>query len=116
MIIPQSWHPLHLTPTHFVVELGSASSAHHLQDVGDGEIDVSLGFAIVILRSFDDNQMGGEIDAPRQRRSRDQNLHHGENERVMMMMMMIMKMMMMMIMKMMMIMMMRLRNGKLDEG
>ena len=49
-------------------------SADHLQDVGDGHVDVSLLLAVVVLGTFDDDQVGGKVDAPSHRRCGDQNL------------------------------------------
>ena len=49
-----------------IVILWPASPPHHLQDVGDGVVDVALGFAIEVLCSFDNHEMGREVDPPGQ--------------------------------------------------
>mmetsp|Transcript_69102 Transcript_69102/g.174214 ORF Transcript_69102/g.174214 Transcript_69102/m.174214 type:complete len:411 (+) Transcript_69102:1084-2316(+) len=66
--------------TGLCVELRPASSAHHLQHVGDREVDVSLELAVVVLRALDDHQVRGEVDPPRQSRCRDQDHDLGLHE------------------------------------
>ena len=72
---PNIWDIRPTTRSYFVVELGPSSSAHHLQDVGDGEIDVSLRFAIVVFRPFNDDQMSGEVHSPGEGWGGDQHLN-----------------------------------------
>ena len=49
------------------VELRPARSPHHLQHVGDREVDVALGCAVVELRALDDHQVCWEVHTPRER-------------------------------------------------
>lgn len=57
-----------------VVVLGPSSTAHHLQHVGDGHVDVAACLAVVELGAFDDNKVRWKVDTPGQCRRRDQNL------------------------------------------
>ena len=43
----------------------TAGAAHHLQHVGDRHVDVPLLLAVVELGALDDDEVGGEVDAPR---------------------------------------------------
>mmetsp|Transcript_86951 Transcript_86951/g.173603 ORF Transcript_86951/g.173603 Transcript_86951/m.173603 type:complete len:250 (+) Transcript_86951:1192-1941(+) len=47
-----------------VVKLRPASTAHHLEHVSHREVDVALLLAIVKLCALDDDEVGGEVDAP----------------------------------------------------
>lgn len=47
----------------------------YLKQVGDGEIDVSSGFAIEELRALHHDQVCGKVDTPRQRRRAHEHLH-----------------------------------------
>mmetsp|Transcript_22063 Transcript_22063/g.63640 ORF Transcript_22063/g.63640 Transcript_22063/m.63640 type:complete len:485 (+) Transcript_22063:714-2168(+) len=60
--------------TCFSVKLWSASTPHHLQHIGDREVDITLELTIIILGTLDDDQMSGKIHAPCQRRRRNQYL------------------------------------------
>lgn len=58
-----------------VAELWSTGSTHHLQHIGDWHVHVTLQFAVVVLGTLDDDQMGWQIDTPRKRCGRNENLN-----------------------------------------
>ena len=58
----------------FVIVLWSPCSSHHLQDVGDRVVNVAMRLPVKELRPLDDDQMGGEVDAPGQSASGNQHL------------------------------------------
>ena len=47
-----------------VIELGTACSADHLQNVGHGEIHIAFLLGVVELGPFDDHETGWEVDPP----------------------------------------------------
>mmetsp|Transcript_111443 Transcript_111443/g.322190 ORF Transcript_111443/g.322190 Transcript_111443/m.322190 type:complete len:382 (-) Transcript_111443:3252-4397(-) len=55
------------------VELRPAGSTHHLQHIRNGEVDVALQLAVVVLGALDDDEVGREVDAPSQRGGADQH-------------------------------------------
>ena len=57
-----------------VVKLRSASTPRHLQDVRNVKVHIALGFAIEELGALDNDEMGGEVDAPGQGCGGDQDL------------------------------------------
>ena len=57
-----------------IVILGAPRPPHHLKNVCDWIINVATQLSIKILCSLDDDQVGGEVDAPRQSAGRYQNL------------------------------------------
>jgi len=58
-----------------VVELWASSTPHHLQYISYREINITFGFSIIIFCSFNNDKMGGEINAPRQSSSGNQYLN-----------------------------------------
>eukprot|EP00962_Isochrysis_galbana_P035030 scaffold11940_cov106-Isochrysis_galbana.AAC.9 len=56
-----------------VVVLRPAGTAHHLQHVSHREVDIPLGLAIEVLGALDNDQVGREVDAPRERRGADKH-------------------------------------------
>ena len=77
-----------------VVELRSTRATHHLENVCNKhppahkyesynmmgartcnrKVDVTTRFSVKVLSSLDDDEMGGEVDAPRKRARCDENL------------------------------------------
>mmetsp|Transcript_11443 Transcript_11443/g.26919 ORF Transcript_11443/g.26919 Transcript_11443/m.26919 type:complete len:529 (-) Transcript_11443:2266-3852(-) len=57
-----------------VVELRSTRAPHHLEDVCDGEVDVSALLAVEELGALDHHEAGREVHAPRQSRRAHQHL------------------------------------------
>ena len=47
-----------------IIKLWPPGPPHHLQDICDGEVNVSFTLAIKIFCSLDDNQMGGKVYTP----------------------------------------------------
>ena len=47
-----------------VIELRSSRSSHHLEDVCYRVVDIVLGFAIKVLGSLDDDEVGRKVHAP----------------------------------------------------
>eukprot|EP00754_Rhynchopus_humris_P049346 Rhum_TRINITY_DN8342_c0_g1::Rhum_TRINITY_DN8342_c0_g1_i1::g.27448::m.27448 len=64
------------------VELRTARPAHHLQHVGQREVDVALHLRVVELCALDDDKMRGEVDTPRERRGGHQDLQLARHEHV----------------------------------
>lgn len=56
------------------VELRAPRAPHHLQHVGDREVDVALQGGVVELGALDDDEVRRRVDAPRERRGRDEDL------------------------------------------
>lgn len=50
-------HPL-------VVKLGAAGTAHHLEDVGDGEVNIGAAGGVVVFGAFYDDEVGRGVHAP----------------------------------------------------
>mmetsp|Transcript_29084 Transcript_29084/g.91049 ORF Transcript_29084/g.91049 Transcript_29084/m.91049 type:complete len:573 (+) Transcript_29084:1267-2985(+) len=55
------------------VELRPAGAPHHLEHVRHREVDVPLRLAVVVLGPLDDDEVGGEVDAPREGRGADED-------------------------------------------
>lgn len=67
LLVERFFHVVHQDNCYArIVELWSTCSTNHLQNVGDGHIDVPFEFSIVILGSFDHYQMCWEVDATSQ--------------------------------------------------
>ena len=56
------------------VVLRAARAANLLQDVGERLVHVGLGLGVVELGALDDDEVRREVDAPRERRRRDEDL------------------------------------------
>lgn len=47
-----------------IVILRPAGTAHHLQHVCNGHVNIATGFAIVVFGAFNDDKVSWEVDAP----------------------------------------------------
>ena len=56
------------------VELRAAGATEDLEDVEDAEVDEGAAFRVVDLRSLDDDRVRGEVDAPGEGRSTNEDL------------------------------------------
>ena len=57
-----------------VGDLGAPRAAHHLEHVGDGEVNVATELAVKELCALDDDQPGWEVHPPGESRGTDQHL------------------------------------------
>ena len=47
-----------------VIVLGPPRPPHHLEHVRDRVVDVAVRLSVVVLRSLDDDEVGGEVHPP----------------------------------------------------